>query len=129
MGYKGLPFMIVWVEFPDITAALNAIDAKSYNHSDGSDIYTVPVPRDSNTGAPITGSLKISSSTSTRHILRLPRGFRSADFQVPWDEPSPEGPKKRDAGWELLEKGTQTITITKRVITVDTCTMHKCRLL
>ncbi|KAG2030525.1 hypothetical protein BDR03DRAFT_974471 [Suillus americanus] len=34
-------------------------------------------------------------------------GARSAGFQAPWDEFPPEGPK-RDADWELLEKGYNT---------------------
>ncbi|KAG1727815.1 hypothetical protein EDB19DRAFT_174502 [Suillus lakei] len=149
MSYKGIPFVIVWLEYSDIAAAMKAIGAKPIKRADSLD-YTVPVLSDSNTGALITDSLEIVSyldktypgkSVFPNHSeplihafdsaymdLFLPSmksilvrcaeimspasakyfmGARSADFQVPWDEFSDEGPK-READWQLLEKGYNT---------------------
>ncbi|KIL00818.1 hypothetical protein PAXRUDRAFT_821275 [Paxillus rubicundulus Ve08.2h10] len=60
LGYKNLPFETVWVEFPDIATKMKEIGASQNKGSDGSDIYTVPVLSDPNTGALITDSWVIS---------------------------------------------------------------------
>ncbi|KAG2030527.1 hypothetical protein BDR03DRAFT_1095965 [Suillus americanus] len=47
--------------------------------------------------------VEVLSPASSKYFM----GACSADFQAPWDEFSPEGPK-RDADWELLERGYNT---------------------
>ncbi|KAG0708472.1 hypothetical protein DFH29DRAFT_892766 [Suillus ampliporus] len=151
LSYKDLPFVTVWVEYSDIPIAMKAIGATPNKRPDGSDVYTVPVLSDPNTGALITDSFEIASylektypekpifpnnsETQIRafesvHLDLIPPGAkfillrfaeilrpasakffleaRSADIPVPWDELSPEGPK-RDADWEVLEKGYNTV--------------------
>ncbi|KAG1822106.1 hypothetical protein EV424DRAFT_1611335 [Suillus variegatus] len=61
LNYKGLPFVTVWVEYSDISIAMKAIGAKPNKRSDGTDVYTVPVLSDPNTGALISDSLEIAS--------------------------------------------------------------------
>lgn len=61
MSYKGVPFVIIWLKFFDVAAALKAITAKANKRIDGSDVYAVSVLSDSNTGALITVSLEIVS--------------------------------------------------------------------
>ncbi|KAG2032172.1 hypothetical protein BDR03DRAFT_904092 [Suillus americanus] len=61
LSYKDLPFVTLWVEYSDIPIATKAIGAKPNKRRDGSDIYTVPVLSDPNTGALITDSLEIAS--------------------------------------------------------------------
>ncbi|KAG2147741.1 uncharacterized protein EDB93DRAFT_1240599 [Suillus bovinus] len=61
LSYKGLPFVTLWVEYSDISIAMRAIGAKPNKRQDGSDVYTVPVLSDPNTGALITDSLEIAS--------------------------------------------------------------------
>ncbi|KAG1732458.1 uncharacterized protein EDB91DRAFT_675491 [Suillus paluster] len=152
LSYKDLPFVTVWVEYSDIHSTMKAIGAKPNKRPDGSDVYTVPVLSDPNTGSLISDSLEIASYLEKTYPEKpifpnnsepLIRAFdsaymglifpamkfiaircaevlspasakffirvRSADFppEIPWDELSPEGPK-RDADWELLEKGYNT---------------------
>ncbi|KAG0708466.1 hypothetical protein DFH29DRAFT_994306 [Suillus ampliporus] len=47
--------------------------------------------------------VEILSPASAKFFMKV----RSADYQLPWDEFSPEGPQ-RDADWELLEKAHNT---------------------
>ncbi|KAG0708471.1 hypothetical protein DFH29DRAFT_892758 [Suillus ampliporus] len=61
LSYKDLPFVTVWVEYSDIPIAMKAIGATPNKRPDGSDIFTVPVLSDPNTGALITDSLEIAS--------------------------------------------------------------------
>ncbi|KAG1822105.1 hypothetical protein EV424DRAFT_1472288 [Suillus variegatus] len=61
LSYKGLPFVTVWVEYADISIAMQAIGAKPDKRLDGTDVYPIPVLSDPNTGALITDSLKITS--------------------------------------------------------------------
>ncbi|KAG2359165.1 hypothetical protein BDR07DRAFT_1280135 [Suillus spraguei] len=61
LSYKDLPFVTLWVEYSDIPIAMKAIGAKPNKRRDGSDVYTVPVLSDPNTGALITDSLEIAS--------------------------------------------------------------------
>ncbi|KAG1803970.1 uncharacterized protein BJ212DRAFT_1486928 [Suillus subaureus] len=61
LSYKDLPFVTLWVEYSDIPIAMKAIGAKPNKRQDGSDVYTVPVLSDPNTGALITDSLEIAS--------------------------------------------------------------------
>ncbi|KIK96338.1 hypothetical protein PAXRUDRAFT_32446 [Paxillus rubicundulus Ve08.2h10] len=56
LSYKNLPFETVWVEFPDIATKMKEIGASPNKGPDGSDLYTVPVLSDPNTGALITDS-------------------------------------------------------------------------
>jgi len=61
LSYKNLPFVTLWVEYSDIPIAMKAIGAKPNKRRDGSEVYTVPVLSDPNTGALITDSLEIAS--------------------------------------------------------------------
>ncbi|KAG2753175.1 hypothetical protein P692DRAFT_20723100 [Suillus brevipes Sb2] len=61
LSHKDLPFVTLWVEYSDIPIAMKAIGAKPNKRRDGSDVYTVPVLSDPNTGALITDSLEIAS--------------------------------------------------------------------
>ncbi|KAH7919228.1 hypothetical protein BV22DRAFT_1051189 [Leucogyrophana mollusca] len=60
LNFKGLPFETKWIEYPDIAGVLQAIGAKPSLMSDGSQVYTVPVIQDPNTGAVITDSFAIA---------------------------------------------------------------------
>ncbi|KAG1882748.1 hypothetical protein F4604DRAFT_1921348 [Suillus subluteus] len=61
LSYKDIPFVTLWVEYSDIPIAMKAIGAKPNKRRDGSDVYTVPVLSDPNTGALITDSFEIAS--------------------------------------------------------------------
>ncbi|KIK35217.1 hypothetical protein CY34DRAFT_812325 [Suillus luteus UH-Slu-Lm8-n1] len=61
LSYKDIPFVTIWVEYSDISIAMKAIGAKSKKRQDGSDVCTVPVLSDPNTGALIMDSLQIAS--------------------------------------------------------------------
>jgi glutathione S-transferase len=61
LSYKDIPFVIIWVEYSDISIAMKAIGAKPKKRPDGSDVCTVPVLNDPNTGALIMDSLEIAS--------------------------------------------------------------------
>ncbi|KAG1818548.1 uncharacterized protein BJ212DRAFT_1269266 [Suillus subaureus] len=61
LSYKGIPFVTIWVEYADIHIAMKSIGAKPIKRRDGSDVCTVPVLSDPNTGALITDSLEIVS--------------------------------------------------------------------
>ncbi|KAI6031321.1 hypothetical protein BKA83DRAFT_4198617 [Pisolithus microcarpus] len=60
LGYKGLPFRIEWVEYPDIAPRMKAIGARQNKLLDGREMYTLPVLDDPNTGALITDSWEIA---------------------------------------------------------------------
>lgn len=61
MGYKKLPYKVVWVEMPDIESTLKAIGAKpTGKRPDGSDLYTVPTLHDSSTNRVVSESLAIA---------------------------------------------------------------------
>jgi glutathione S-transferase len=60
LGYKELPFVTLWVEYSDIPIAMKSIGAKPNKRPDGSEVYTVPVLSDPNTGALITDSYEIA---------------------------------------------------------------------
>ena len=60
LSYKGLPFEIDWVELPDIAPRMKEIGARTTVYLDGSDLYTLPVLRDPNTGAVVTDSYDIA---------------------------------------------------------------------
>lgn len=60
MSYKGLPFETVWVEYPDIATEMKKVAASPNKRPDGSEIYTLPVVSDPNTGAIITDSFAIA---------------------------------------------------------------------
>ena len=61
MSYKGLPFETVWVEYSEIATVMKSIGAKQIKRINRSNIYTVPVLSDPNTGALITDSMEIAS--------------------------------------------------------------------
>ncbi|KAG1818547.1 uncharacterized protein BJ212DRAFT_1268887 [Suillus subaureus] len=61
LSYKDLPFVTLWVEYSDIHIAMKSIGAKPIKRRDGSDVCTVPVLSDPNTGALVTDSLEIVS--------------------------------------------------------------------
>ncbi|KAL4062937.1 hypothetical protein J3A83DRAFT_4301539 [Scleroderma citrinum] len=60
LAYKGLPFEVDWVEFPDIAPRMKEIGATLNKLFDGSEGYTLPVLSDPNTGAIITDSWDIA---------------------------------------------------------------------
>jgi glutathione S-transferase len=60
LSYKEIPFVTLWVEYSDIPIAMKSIGAKLNKRPDGSDVYTVPVLSDPNTGALITDSYEIA---------------------------------------------------------------------
>ncbi|KAG2138644.1 uncharacterized protein EDB93DRAFT_720964 [Suillus bovinus] len=147
LSYKELPFETVWVEYPNIAPVLKGLGLTPKKRLDGSDIYTVPVLNDPNTGALIDESLEIAAYLEktyptkpifphgshmlirvfdsaylddTQPIVKLIyvrvaeilnpvsaeffRRTRSERLQLPWEEFSPEGPK-RDKDWAYLEQG------------------------
>ncbi|KAG2750947.1 hypothetical protein P692DRAFT_20381538 [Suillus brevipes Sb2] len=63
LRYKNIPFVTLWVEYAEISIAMKSIGATPIGRKDrhGSDVYTVPVLSDPNTGAIITDSLEIAS--------------------------------------------------------------------
>ncbi|KAG1742239.1 uncharacterized protein EDB91DRAFT_302737 [Suillus paluster] len=61
LSYKDIPFVTVWVEYSDISIAMKSIGATPSKRRDGSDVYTVPVLSDPNTGSLISDSLEIAS--------------------------------------------------------------------
>ncbi|KAI5995354.1 hypothetical protein EDC04DRAFT_2802275 [Pisolithus marmoratus] len=66
LGYKGLPFRVEWVEYPDIAPRMKAIGARQ-NKVDGREMYTLPVVSDPNTGALITDSWEIAAYLETTY--------------------------------------------------------------
>ncbi|KAG2749295.1 hypothetical protein P692DRAFT_20778400 [Suillus brevipes Sb2] len=147
LSYKELPFETVWVEYPDIATVLKGLGLTSKKRPDGSDIYTVPVLSDPNTGALIDESLEIAAYLEKTYPAKpiFPHGSemlirvfdsaypndahpsvklmyvrvaeilnpvsteffrrtRSERLELPWEEFSPEGPK-RDGDWADLEQG------------------------
>ncbi|KAG2141174.1 uncharacterized protein EDB93DRAFT_641042 [Suillus bovinus] len=60
LSYKDLPFVTLWVEYSDVSIAMKAIGAKPTKRRGGSDVYTVPVLSDPNTGVLIADSLEIA---------------------------------------------------------------------
>lgn len=61
LNYKGLPYSVEWVEYPDIESVCKRIGAKpTSKKSDGSDLYTLPTITDSSTGAVISDSAAIA---------------------------------------------------------------------
>ena len=61
LNYKGIPYKVEWVEYPDIEAVCKKIGAKpTSKKSDGTDLYTLPVISDSSTGAVISDSSAIA---------------------------------------------------------------------
>ena len=60
LSYKNLPFDTVWVEYPDIAPKLKEIGASPNKLPNGSELYTVPVLSDPNTGAIVTDSWVIA---------------------------------------------------------------------
>ncbi|KAG1744385.1 hypothetical protein EDB19DRAFT_1927304 [Suillus lakei] len=136
LSYKDLPFVTLWVEYSDIPIAMKAIGAKpNKRRRDGSDVYTVPVLSDPNTGALITDSLEIASylektypekpifPNNSEPLIRAfdsaymslilpgikPIFARSTEFLIgarSADVPLPWDAKHED--WVLLEKGYNT---------------------
>ncbi|KAI6038813.1 hypothetical protein EDC04DRAFT_2868204 [Pisolithus marmoratus] len=60
LSYKGLPFRVEWVEFPDIAPRMQEIGARPNKLADGKEMYTLPVLSDPNTNALITDSWEIA---------------------------------------------------------------------
>jgi glutathione S-transferase len=63
LKYKDIPFVTLWVEYSEISVAMKSIGATPIGRKDrhGSDVYTIPVLSDPNTGAIITDSIEIAS--------------------------------------------------------------------
>ncbi|EIN12879.1 hypothetical protein PUNSTDRAFT_97823 [Punctularia strigosozonata HHB-11173 SS5] len=61
LGFKGLPFKTVWVEYPDIAALYKRLGATATStNPDGSPYYTLPIIQDPSTGAVVSDSWKIA---------------------------------------------------------------------
>ena len=61
MGYKKLPFKVVWLEMPDIEPTLKSLGAAPTGKKpDGSDLYTVPALHDSSTNRIVSDSIRIA---------------------------------------------------------------------
>ena len=60
LGYKGLPFEVEWVEYPDIAPRMKELGAAPGKSRGGTEMYTLPVLRDPNTGVIITDSWEIA---------------------------------------------------------------------
>ncbi|KAI6163677.1 hypothetical protein EDD17DRAFT_1895443 [Pisolithus thermaeus] len=60
LGYKGLPFQVEWVEYPDIAPRMKEIGARKNKFLYGGEGYTLPVLYDPNTSALITDSWEIA---------------------------------------------------------------------
>ncbi|KAI6120885.1 hypothetical protein EDD16DRAFT_806150 [Pisolithus croceorrhizus] len=60
LGYKGLPFRVEWVGFPDIAPRMKEIGARKNRLADGAEMNTLPVLSDPNTGALVTDSWEIA---------------------------------------------------------------------
>ncbi|KAG6380705.1 hypothetical protein JVT61DRAFT_5083 [Boletus reticuloceps] len=88
LSYKNLPFNTVWVEYPDIAPKMKEIGASPDKRLDGSELYTVPVLSDPNTGALITDSWTIAVYLDETYPEKLvfPKGsgglIRSFDSAV-----------------------------------------------
>ncbi|KAG1727812.1 hypothetical protein EDB19DRAFT_2028118 [Suillus lakei] len=61
LSYKDIPFVTLWAEYSDISIAMKSIGTKPNKRRDGTEVHTVPVLSDPNTGALITDSLEIAS--------------------------------------------------------------------
>ncbi|KAG1805633.1 hypothetical protein EV424DRAFT_273547 [Suillus variegatus] len=92
LSCKDIPFgRTMWVENSDIFIAVKAIGAKSNKRPNGSDVHTVPVLSDPNTGALVTDSLEIASYLEKTYPEKaifpnseaLIRTFDSAYFKPP----------------------------------------------
>ena len=93
MSYKGLPFEVEWVEFPDIAQRMKDIGASPGKFPNGAVAYTLPVLRDPNTGAIITDSWDITVYLDNTYPKKLvfPKGtqgliraFETAYFDQLW---------------------------------------------
>ncbi|KAK4197115.1 hypothetical protein QBC40DRAFT_108419 [Triangularia verruculosa] len=61
LNFKGIPYSTEWVEMPDITKTRKSLGASACRKfADGTDFYTLPVLKDSNTGAIIGDSFDIA---------------------------------------------------------------------
>ncbi|KIK36180.1 hypothetical protein CY34DRAFT_780612, partial [Suillus luteus UH-Slu-Lm8-n1] len=63
LRYKNIPFVTLWVKYAEISIAMKSIGSTPIGRKDrhGSDVYTIPVLSNPNTGAIITDSLEIAS--------------------------------------------------------------------
>ncbi|KDQ50490.1 hypothetical protein JAAARDRAFT_141856 [Jaapia argillacea MUCL 33604] len=81
LGFKGLPFKTVWLEYPDIEAALKQVGAKpTTNKPDGTPLYTLPVIHDPNTKQVICDSFAIAEyldATYPNGPLLFPKGTKA----------------------------------------------------
>ncbi|KAH7930777.1 hypothetical protein BV22DRAFT_1101502 [Leucogyrophana mollusca] len=61
LSYKGLPFSVEWVEYPDIADFVKSIGGlPTSKRPDGADLYTLPVIKDPNTGVVVADSFLIA---------------------------------------------------------------------
>ncbi|KAI6102691.1 hypothetical protein EDD16DRAFT_1494576 [Pisolithus croceorrhizus] len=91
LGYKGLPFQVEWVEYPDIAPRMKEIGARINNLGRGVEMYTLPVLSDPNTNALITDSWEIAEyldktypekpvfSNKSKGLIRV---FETAIFDI-----------------------------------------------
>ncbi|KAL4075527.1 hypothetical protein J3A83DRAFT_4369685 [Scleroderma citrinum] len=93
LNFKGLPFEVDWVEFPDIAPRMKEIGATPSKRRDGSKAYTLPVLRDPNTGAIVTDSWDIAVYLDNTYLEKpifpkdtkgLIRGFDTAYIDQLW---------------------------------------------
>ncbi|KAH7914649.1 hypothetical protein BJ138DRAFT_1143299 [Hygrophoropsis aurantiaca] len=68
LSFKGLPFETEWVEYPDIADFVKSIGGPPTDKKpDGSDIYTLPVIKDPNTGTVVSDSFLIAEYLETSY--------------------------------------------------------------
>ncbi|ESK90067.1 hypothetical protein Moror_7863 [Moniliophthora roreri MCA 2997] len=61
LNYKGIPYELIWVEYPDIESTCKSIGAPpTSKKADGRPHYTLPIIHDPNTGASIAESFAIA---------------------------------------------------------------------
>ncbi|KAI3599152.1 glutathione transferase fungal specific class A [Moniliophthora roreri] len=61
LNYKGIPYELVWVEYPDIENLCKSIGASATStKADGRPHYTLPAIHDPNTGISIADSIKVA---------------------------------------------------------------------
>jgi glutathione S-transferase len=84
LGFKGLPFKTVWVEYPDIAHVCQSIGAEPTGKlPDGSPYYSLPVIQDPSTGKVIADSWKIAEYLDATYPDRptlIPRGTHALQW-------------------------------------------------
>ncbi|EIN12887.1 hypothetical protein PUNSTDRAFT_50105 [Punctularia strigosozonata HHB-11173 SS5] len=83
LGFKGLPFKTVWVEYPDIADLCKKIGAAPTGTRDGLPLYTLPVIQDPSTGKVISDTFAIAEYLDETYPDRptlMPKGTRGLQW-------------------------------------------------